>query len=287
MNKKLSLTFLAAAMMLVACHQQEPKQESFQPLPIHKVQGRSCFEITANDTIPIVDGIHLDVENQFDIAWPDLDGFEPQVRRELIRMAFNDSTSATLQEAARRFLAPTWVEDDDLFSNSLSAKHRKIDSVEIYPYNYATVHGEVRQDGNLLHFTVNDEFNVAYAAHGIYGYRSLIVDRSTGRIVRLSDLMDTTDIGLLLIRALEEVPSNRANGNTITSLDGQYQSRLPMPDGFIIDSTRSTLTAFYDLYSVQSYAFGMFFVDMSLPWLATNATLTPYGKTIFATKETL
>ncbi len=154
--------------------------------------------------------------------------------------------------------------------------------MRFFPHNYATVRGEVRQDGNLLHFSVNDEHNVAYAAHGTYGYSTLIVDRATDRIVRLCDLMDTTDLGQLLLRALDEVPSNRENGNTAECIDSEYQHRLPPPDGFTIDSSRTTITAFYNIYSVQCYACGMLFVEMPVSWLEANATLTPYGKEICA-----
>ena len=222
------------------------------------------------------------MENQFTLAWPDLSGFSPQVRAELSLMAFGDSTSTSLQEAGKYFLSRTWVEDDDLFPQGSAIQRRKLDSVRFFPHNYATVNGEVRQDRNLLHFSVNDEHNVAFAAHGTYGYRTLIVDRATDRIVHLCDLMDTTGLGLLLLRALDEVPSNRENGNTAECIDGDYQHRLPPPDGFTIDSNRTTITAFYNIYSVQSYGCGMLFVEMPVAWLDANATLTPYGKEIFA-----
>ena len=280
--KKLTFTSIAAILLLAACHQPTPQEESFQTLPIHMLKGKSCFEIKALEKLPLLDDVYLDVENEFTLAWPDISGFSPQVRAELSLMAFGDSTSTTLQEAGRQFLARTWVEDDELFPQGDALQRRKLDSVRFFPHNYATVKGEVRQDGNLLHFSVNDEHNVAYAAHGTYGYSTLIVDRATDRIVRLCDLMDTTDLGRLLLRALDEVPSNRENGNTAECIDGEYQHRLPSPDGFTIDSNRTTITAFYNTYSVQCYACGMLFVEMPVAWLDANTTLTPYGKEIFA-----
>ncbi len=280
--KKLTFTSIAAILLLVACHQTTTQEESFQTLPIHMLKGKSCFEIKALEKLPLLDDVYLDVENEFTLAWPDISGFSPQVRAELSMMAFGDSTSTTLQEAGRQFLARTWVEDDELFPQGDALQRRKLDSVRFFPHNYATVKGEVRQDGNLLHFSVNDEYYVVFAAHGTNGYRTLIVDRATDRIVHLCDLMDTTGLGLLLLRALDEVPSNRENGNTAECIDGEYQHRLPSPDGFTIDSSRTTITAFYNTYSVQCYACGMLFVEMPIAWLEANATLTPYGKEIFA-----
>jgi hypothetical protein len=249
------------------------------------LKGKSCFEIKALEALPLLNDVYLDVENEFTLAWPDISGFSPQVRAELSLMAFGDSTSTSLQDAGRHFLSRTWVEDDDLFPQGSAIQRLKLDSVRFFPHNYATVNGEVRQDRNLLHFSVNDEYYVVFAAHGINGYRTLIVDRATDRIVHLCDLMDTTGLGLLLLRALDEVPSNRENGNTAECIDGEYQHRLPPPDGFTIDSNRTTITAFYNTYSVQCYACGMLFVEMPVAWLDANATLTPYGKEIFA--ETL
>ncbi len=280
--KKLTFTSIAAILLLVACHQPTTQEESFQTLPIHMLKGKSCFEIKALEKLPLLDDVYLDVENEFTLAWPDISGFSPQVRTELSLMAFGDSTSTTLQEAGRQFLARTWVEDDELFPQGDALQRRKLDSVRFFPHNYAWVRGEVRQDGNLLHFSVNDEYYVVFAAHGTNGYRTLIVDRATDRIVHLCDLMDTNGLGLLLLRALDEVPSNRENGNTAECIDGEYQHRLPPPDGFTIDSNRTTITAFYNTYSVQCYACGMLFVEMPIAWLEANATLTPYGKEIFA-----
>ena len=279
---KLTFTSVAVILLLVACHQPTPQEESFQPLPIHMLKGKSCFEIKALEALTLLNDVYLDVENEFTLAWPDLSGFSPQVRAELSLMAFGDSNSTSLQEAGKHFLSRTWVEDDDLFPQGSAIQRRKLDSVRFLPHNYVTVNGEVRQDRNLLHFSVNYEHNVAFAAHGTYGYRTLIVDRATDRIVCLCDLMDTTGLGLLLLRALDEVPSNRENGNTAECIDGEYQHRLPPPDGFTIDSNRTTITAFYNIYSVQCYGCGMLFVEMPVAWLDANATLTPYGKEIFA-----
>lgn len=283
--KKITPILIAATLLVAACRQPQPQPQALAPLPIHTLHGHSIFELTTRDTVPFVGDTYLDVDNEFTLQWPSLDSFPPATCRALIRMAFDDSTSTTLHEAGRRFLARTWVEDDDFIQELGITARRPIDSVLHYPYNSAMVNAGIRQDSNLLHFSVHTENMLAYAPHGSYASQSLIVDRTSGAIVQLHDLIDTTGIGRLLRRALDEVPANRQNGDPTECLSDVYRQCLPAPDGFSIDSTRSSITAFYNIYSVQSYACGMLFVELPVGWLADQQVLTPYGKKVFRRAE--
>ena len=274
-----------AAFLMAGCVSQPEEGERYEMLPIHVVTGESCFEIKACDTVPIVGDVYLDVQNEFTLAWPDLDRLDESVRKELMFMAFGDSSCAKIDEAGQKFLERTWVEDDEYLFCGMEPERVKLDSVRFGPYNFATVKGEVRQDGRLLHFSVNKEEFVAYAAHGTYSFHSLIVDRATGKAVRLADLMDTAGIGRVMIRALEELKKNKENGNSTECLSDEYTKCLPEPDGFTMDSNRTVVTAFYNIYSVQAYGCGMLFVDMPVDWLSGQVTLTPYGKKIFGIEE--
>ena len=274
-----------AAILMAGCVSQPEEGERYEMLPIHVVTGESCFEIKACDTVPIVGDVYLDVQNEFTLAWPDLDRLDESVRKELMFMAFGDSSCAKIDEAGQKFLERTWVEDDEYLFCGMEPERVKLDSVRFGPYNFATVKGEVRQDGQLLHFSVNKEEFVAYAAHGTYSFHSLIVDRATGKAVRLADLMDTAGIGRVMIRALEELEKNKENGNSTECLSDEYTKCLPEPDGFTMDSNRTVVTAFYNIYSVQAYGCGMLFVDMPVDWLSGQVTLTPYGKKIFGIEE--
>lgn len=277
MMHRYTLALIAATLLFAACRGPEPQPETQQPLPIVTLHGKSCFELTTRDTIPIIDDTYMDVENEFTINWPSLDSFPPATRRALILLAFADSTSPTLRQAGQRFLAQTWVDDDDWEILG----RRPIDSVRHWPTNNATLEGNMTDFGTLLQFSVHSEYNVAYAAHGTYYTNNLLVDRSTGAVVSLADLMDTTHLGQLLLRALDEVPMNHDNGNTTECLFDEFKSCLPQPDGFTLDSTCSVITAYFNIYTVQPYACGMLFVDMPVSWLDAQAVLTPYGKKVF------
>ena len=181
-----TLALIAATLLFATCRGPEPQPETQQPLPIVTLHGKSCFELTTRDTVPIIDDTYMDVENEFTINWPSLDSFPPATRRALILLAFADSTSPTLRQAGQQFLAQTWVDDDDWEILG----RRPIDSVRHWPTNNATLVGNMTDFGTLLQFSVHSEYNVAYAAHGTYYTNNLLVDRSTGAVVSLADLMD-------------------------------------------------------------------------------------------------
>ena len=277
MNKTLCLALAAAALLMGACRQTPEERDAAnqQEIKITDYRGTLCQELTLKEPIPFMEDNLLQEENTFELKWPDLGAFSPETRGQLIVLAFGDSTATTLEEAAQRFLRQSQMEDNEI------ARRRKIDSITTRPCNYKKISGGVEQNGDLLLFHTNYEGMVAFAAHGYYGYNSLIVDRKSGRVVHLEDLMDTTGIGEVMIRALEDLVVNRDNGNTTECLFDEYKQRLPHPDGFTIDSTRSVVTAHFNPYSAQPYACGMLFVDMPIYWLSKHLQLTPYGKEIF------
>lgn len=280
--KRTALILMSAVVLFAACNNQPAENDELSPLPMKVYKGNYCMELTTGENVPVIDSNVLDVQNEYNLAWPDMTLLGEEVQKELIMLAFNDGESSTLEEAGKKFLSHTWMEDDDYF---LVLKSKRIDSVHVYPHNYASVKGTVRQDGNLLHFSVNTENNVAFAAHGTYGWNTLIVDRTTEKVVRLVDMMDTVGLGKVLIRALNELPVNKENGNTTECLFDEFKQSLPQPDGFYLDSTRSQLGVYYNIYNAQPYACGMLFVDMPIDWLKNQVTLTAYGKEILGIKE--
>lgn len=280
--KRTALILMSAVVLFAACNNQPAENDELFPLPLKVYKGNYCMELTTGENVPVIDSNVLDVQNEYNLAWPDMTLLGEEVQKELIMLAFNDGESSTLEEAGKKFLSHTWMEDDDYFQ---VLKSKRIDSVRVYPHNYASVKGTVRQDGNLLHFSVNTENNVAFAAHGTYGWNTLIVDRTTEKVVRLVDMMDTVGLGTVLIRALNELPVNKENGNTTECLFDEFKQSLPQPDGFYLDSTRSQLGVYYNIYNAQPYACGMLFVDMPIDWLKNQVTLTAYGKEILGIKE--
>ena len=279
------IKILAVALCLIllagACKQ---KQVDFG---VHPVDGKRCMELTTSEPVAAMEENRLQVENEFSIQWPDEGSLTPELEQALIHCTFGDTAAKTLDEAAEHFLNQTGFGeyDSDIIEGIKSVK--TIDSITLEPHNYAHITSTCQRDDNLVTFSVYTEGYRAFAAHGYYVTDIMTIDLNTNRILRLEDLIDTTGLGEVLIRALEDLEVNREEGNTTECLFEEYKERLPLPDCFFIDSTRSVITAVYNQYSVQPYACGQLYVHLPIFWLSKHIPFTPYAKEIFGPGSSL
>ncbi len=269
MSKKIILVLTSILLLTVACRQ---KQTQFTT---RTIQDKRCLEKVLKDSLPFLEGNRWQVENEYSIQWPDKGCLTAELERVLIQHIFADTTAQTIEDAAEQFLNETWQDDDEALS------FQTIDSISVTYYSYARITGTCLIDDNLATFTINKEFYTIGAAHGYYMTDNVTIDLNTKKIIHLEDLIDTAELGEILIRALEDLVVNREDGNTTDCLFDEYKERLPLPDCFFIDSTRSVITAVYNPYSVQPYCCGMLFVKMPVFWLSKHTPLTPYAKEIF------
>lgn len=277
---KLIAAILCLALILGACKQ---KNVDFG---VHTVNGKRCLELITIEPIYGMEENRLQVENEYSIVWPDEGCLTPELEQALIRFTFGDTAARTLEKATERFLKRTWFEeDDDILDGIKSVK--TIESITLEPYNYAHITSTCDRNDNLVTFSVYTEGCMAFAAHGYYVTDIMTIDLNTKRVIHLEDFIDTTELGKVLIRALEDLVVNKEDGNTTECLFEEYKERLPMPDCFFIDSTRSVITAVYNQYSVQPYACGPLFVKMPIFWLSKHISLTPYAKEIFGPDASL
>ncbi len=269
MSKKIILVLTSILLLTIACRQQQTQ------FTTRTIQDKRCLEKVFNETLPIIEDNRWQVENKYSIQWPDKGCLSTELERVLIQHIFADTTARTIEDAAEQFLNETWQDDEETLSI------RTIDSISVTSYSYALITGTCLIDDNLATFTINKEFYTVGAAHGYYMTDNVTIDLNTQKIIHLEDLIDTAELGEILIRALEDLVVNREDGNTTDCLFDEYKERLPLPDCFFIDSTRSVITAVYNPYSVQPYCCGMLFVKMPVFWLSKHTPLTPYAKEIF------
>ena len=267
-----------AAMLMVSCGNSQ-KNKAIDKISLQDFTGQNCIEITTKEEIDNVKDNHMQVENIYSINWPDISGFSPEIKRQLVMLAFGDSSAMTFEEASERFLASTWVDDDTFFGGITS--NVKVDSIFIVPYSYVHLDGFCDQDSNLLLFTVNEERYCAYTDKTTLTTRMLTVDLATGDIVQLCDLVDTSKLGEVMLRALEDVAVNKENGNFTKYLFDDYSERLPQPDGFFIDNTRSVIVAYFNPGHVQYPICGTLEVIMPVFWLSKHIPLSEYAKELF------
>ncbi|MBO4581659.1 MAG: hypothetical protein J5701_05155 [Bacteroidales bacterium] len=244
------------------------------------VNDKRCLELYPLDTRPLIEDNRIQVENAYSIVFPEKGCLPHELEHELIQLIFSNTTANTIEEAAEQFLNHTGLEGYDELTDK-SRKIKRIDSITVTSYNYTRITGTCDRDDNLVTFSVYTEMYMAGAPHGYHITDMLTIDLNTRRIIHLEDLIDTTRLGEVLIRALEDVAVNREEGYTTDCLNGEYKEKLPMPDCFFIDSSRSVITAIYNIYSVQPYYCDMLFVKMPVFWLSKHIPLTPYAKQLF------
>ncbi len=218
----------------------------------------------------------IGVENCYSLVWPAKGMLTPEAEHELLLRCFGDSTATTFEQAADRWLNNTWMYEDDF--NCIQKE--VVDSLPDLMYNYAKLESEYTADREIGSFHIwGETFNVG-AAHGMYFSQNVNIDLNTRQIIHLSDLVDTATLGEVIVRAVEDLTVNK---DVLDCLFDDYQQtgRLPVPQDFFIDSTRSTITLVYQLYEIAPYACGIQSIVLPIFWLSKHTPLTPYAKELF------
>ncbi len=270
---KKNLLLLAAALLLTLASCRQAADTS---TPIQQLQGHRCLLLTADEQL-WPEGDTLGVDNSYSLQWPADGLLTPDDERLMLLCAFGDSTSTSFQQAADKWLGNSWLYEDGL---PILHKHPADTLPADRPYNYAKLQSQVTTDSNLLTFVFSQESSAAFAAHGLYSSRYVTLDLATRRIVRLNHLVDTAQLGEVIVRALQDLVVNQPTFNNLYDELRQAPS-LPVPADFYIDSTRSTITLVYQLYDVSPYATGIQSVVLPIFWLSKHIPLTPYAKELF------
>ena len=239
-------------------------------------EGSLQMIMTQNDE-PWPDSDTLGLMNNYSLVWPNEGALTPEAEHELLLRYFGDSTATTFEQAAERWLNSSWLYEDDM----PSLQKKAVDSIpDGMPYNYAELRSEYSANGNIGTFNIFEECSSYLAAHGIYYAQYVNVDLDTRQVIHLNDLVDTALLGEVIVRAVEDLTVNK---DVLDYLFDDYQrtGRLPVPQDFFIDSTRSTITLVYQLYEIAPYACGIQSIVLPIFWLSKHTPLTPYAKELF------
>ena len=147
-------------------------------------------------------------------------------------------------------------------------------------YSYGHLASTVTRDSNLVTMLVTSDTYMAYAAHGLYMIDYVVMDLDTKKIVHLNDLVDTAQLGEVIVRAIEDLEVNK---DTRDCMFEEYRTagRVVVPDNFFIDSTRSVINVVFQQYDITPYACGIQTVSLPIFWLSKHIPLTPYCKELF------
>lgn len=270
MKHKLFLSLLIMACIITGCN------KSLGPFATIGISGSHSFMVRTDDP-ESPDGINPHgVENSYALVWPLKGMMTQEAERELILQVFGDSTAQSVNEAAQRWMNNLW-----LFEETTALETKTVDSVNKQQfYTYAHLQNSVEENGELVTFTNTNETFLAGAAHGMYLVNYLTYDRKKKRVVHLNDLVDTTQMGEVVLRAIEDLTVNK---DVCDCLYDDYKNgeSIIVPDNFFIDSTRSTITVVFQQYDIAPYAFGLQSVVLPIYWLSKHRQLTPYAKKVF------
>lgn len=270
MKRTLFFTLILTIIVLTGCNKKNA------PFTTFSMEGKRSYYVKTNDPY-LPEGLNpFGVENSYSLVWPTKGMISKEAEKELILQVFGDSTAASVNEASQRWLNNLW-----LFEDTKALEAKTTDSVSKQsPYTYAHLNNSIEQNDNLVTFINTTETFLAGAAHGSYIVEYLTYDRKTKRVVHLNDLVDTSKLGEIVVRAIEDLTVNKEVCDCL--YDGYKNGEtIIVPDNFFIDSTRSTITVVFQQYDIAPYACGLPSVVMPIFWLSKHTELTPYAKKLF------
>ena len=269
--KRLSLGLAILAILFSAC-KNEKKEFS-----THTVSGEQCSLLIFDEAIfDDVDTVGLSIS--YSLEWPDKGVVSPSTMRELQYLCFGDSTSSSVEEAARQWMKTV----DDLDDEDAMTK-KSVDSLspDLQFYSYYNLESTCQEDSDVVVFTVKSESYRFGGAHGIYTVDFLTIDKETGDAIHLVDLVtDTNILCEAIARAIQDLDVNK---DTRECLFDEFigVDRMPLPRNFTIDSARNSIIVYYGLYEITCYACGIQEVVLPIFWLSKHVPLTPYAKRLF------
>ena len=270
--KRTSILFALAFILLAGCKQESKDSRDFAT---QTISGKQCYQmIFDKEKDPW--GIDFNTKVTYSVAWPNEGLLSPSALRELQYLYFMDSTSS-FDDARKNWLAMSFFYEDEF-----DCEKKAVDSIdEASDYSYMNLEGTYTEDSMLVTFIITTESFIYGAAHGMYSLEYLTIDKESGNAIHLADLV--TDTNLLCEAIAHAIQDLDVNGDTRECLFDEFRNanRMPMPQNFVIDSARNSITVIYSLYEITPYACGIQSVVLPIFWLSKHVPLTPYAKRLF------
>ncbi len=272
--KKILFCLLIASTMLIGCNNGGSRHKTQFASRIH--EGKRCMFVHGAEEFFPGEG-PLGVDNCYRLEWPVEGSLSYEAEAEMLSRCFGNDNAVSFEQAADEWLDNVWMYGDE----DTKVRTEIVDSLgNLEQYNYAKKESTITRDGNLATMLITTETMAAYAAHGLYTVEYIVMDLDTREIVHLTDLIDTAQLGEVIIRAIEDLDVNK---DTRDCLFDEYRvaGRVAVPQDFFIDSTRSTLNLVFQQYDITPYACGIQTVVLPIFWLSKHIPLTPYCKELF------
>ena len=271
---KKSIFIIAACLLAFGCNRTNggdndtitlEQTKAFTTITLTSEQN---FLVYSDEEFPFA-GNTIGMRKSYNIVWPTENIMTPEAEHELTHILFCD----VFETAAHHWL------NDATFYTEDGAKVTPVKNIDDSSwYSYFTIESKCEQQGDIATFIIWRETYSVGAAHGLYSCEYVNVDVNSGNIIHLNDLVDTSLLGPVIARAVEDLT---VNSDVQKALFDVNPERLPVPADFTIDSTRSTITLVYQVYEIASYADGIQEIVLPIFWLSKHIPLTPYAKSLF------
>ena len=275
---KKHIFIIAACLLAIGCNRTNGGDndtiapDSIKTFTTETLTGEQNFLVYSDEEFPFA-GNTIGLRNTYNIVWPTEGMMTPEAERELVHIYFCNDKINDLETAASR-----WINDASFYAED-GAKVTPVDKIDDSSfYSYFKIESRCEQQDDIATFIIWRENYAVGAAHGLYSSEYVNVDINSGNIIHLNDIVDTSQLGPVIVRAVEDLS---VNSDVQTALYDANLKRLPIPADFTIDSTRSTITLVYQVYEIASYAEGIQEIVLPIFWLSKHIPLTPYAKRIF------
>ncbi len=275
---KKSIFIIAACLLAFGCNRTNGGDSdtiatnNSKTFATRTLAGEQNFLVSSEEGFPMT-GNTIGLRNSYNIVWPTENMMSADAERELIHIYFCNDKIDDLETAAHRWL------NDATFYTEDGAKVTPVKNIDDSSwYSSFTIESKCEQQGDIATFIIWRETYYVGAAHGLYSCEYVNVDVNSGNIIHLNDLVDTSLLGPVIARAVEDLT---VNSDVQKALFDVNPERLPVTADFTIDSTRSTITLVYQVYEIASYADGIQEIVLPIFWLSKHIPLTPYAKSLF------
>ena len=269
------LTCICSAVLLLAvgCRNQSPSSNDFT---VTQYNGEKQTEVKIKvDGYP--DSVTLMVDNHYILDWPGDNSLSPEALKELFLCAFNDSTSTNFTQAINLWLSHPGCSPDDYPAILSFIQNRDSNLV---PHIHNTLSCQYSTDSSLHLFHLNTESVSNFSQREKRSNYYIHIDPATRQVIHLCDLVDTTNMGEIIVRAVEDLVVNH---ETLLKLNDSYKAsgRLPVPSNYYIDDTRSCITLVFQPNTIAPDSCGQQQIILPIFWLSKHTPLTQYAKNYF------
>ena len=259
---------MIAAMSMMGCSTEKMPEKG---LCLEHASINRYYNIEIEDSLKMLEDEEYSLHNTAEVIWPaSIDGEVPaDLQREIMKTAFGDSVSTTLDEALERFVKSGYALEEGGIKTIADTDSAHANAGEIMQ----SVSVEMAYAGARTYvFNIFMQQSFAGAAHGIYSQWYVTYDRTDKKVIS-ADMLFTDKEKLRTLLENQRRADLKAQG---ADYDDYMLEEFPISESFKIES--SCITFVYQPYDIASYAEGIQTVTLSYYDMNQAGLLTPYAK---------